>query len=503
MTTKKTLLVASVAAGTALALAACSSGPSTTEASGGTADTSATVNVGLYLEPTDLNVRTTSGVALDQVLIDNVYQGLVGIDSSGKIQDVLAKSHTVSSDGLTYDFTLNAGTVFSNGDALDAGDVVWSLNQVKNTKTDVGNAAFAAVKTVSAPSDDTVELTLSKPDSTLLYSLAGRAGLILDQDATNDLKTTAIGSGPYLLKTWKQGDSITLTRNAKYWGTKAKVASVVFHYFSDRAAAVNGALAGDIQVLTTVDPTLQAKFTGNADFALKKGTSTDKYTLVFNSKKAPLDTLAVRQALREAIDPKAIIAAVGGNGVAQGGPIPEGDPGYEDLTSIDAYDVADAKAKISAAGLTGSALTLTLPNVYGTTVTDVLTSQFKAIGITLKVDSVDFTTWLTKVYTNKDYELSIVDHAEAHDFANWVTPGYYFNYSNPKVNALYTQAQGALTDADADAKLAEAAKLVAQDAPADWLYTAVNVTAIRSTVTGFPTDSTSNRLNLTGLAVSK
>jgi peptide/nickel transport system substrate-binding protein len=44
---------------------------------------------------------------------------------------------------------------------------------------------------------------------------------------------------------------------------------------------------------------------------------------------------------------------------------------------------------------------------------------------------------------------------------------------------------------------------VAEDAPADWLYTAINETAIRSTVTGFPTDFTSNRLNLAGLAVSK
>jgi peptide/nickel transport system substrate-binding protein len=501
MRTKTPLLALGIAAATALALAACSSSPTT--AQGGAADPAAVVNVGLYLEPTDLNVRTTSGVALDQALIDNVYQGLVGLDPSGRIHDVLATSHTVSSDGLTYDFTLRSGTTFSNGHVLDAKDAVWSLNQVKDTRTDVGNAAYASVKSITAPSASRVEIVLSKPDSGFLYALAGRAGLILDEQATNDLKTTAIGSGPYLLKSWKQGDSITLTRNDEYWGTKAKVASVVLHYFSDRAAAVNGALAGDIQVLTTVDPTLEAKFRGNQDFSLKKGISTDKYTLVFNSKRGVLKDLAVRQALREAIDPKAIIAAIGGDGVAQGGPIPQGDPGYQDLTSVDAYDVAAAKAKIQAAGAAGTTLTLTIPNVYGTTVTDVLTSQFKAVGITLKVNSVDFTTWLTKVYTNKDYDLSFVDHAEAHDFANWVTPGYYFNYSNSKVNALYAQATAALSQSDADAKLAQAAKLVAADAPAAWLYTAINETAIRTGVTGFPTDFTSNRLNLTGLAETK
>lgn len=500
MRTRRSLLGAGLAVATAIALAACStaSSPST-----GGADRSAVVDVGLYLEPTDLNVRTTSGVALDQVLIDNVYQGLVGLDPSGRLHDVLAKSHTVSADGRTVDFALRSGLRFSNGDALDAQDVVWSLNQVRTTKTDVGHADLAAVRTISAPSKDSVRLTLTKPDSELLYALAGRPGLVLDERATNDLKTTATGSGPFLLTSWKQGDSITLTRNPKYWGEKAKVASVVFHYFSDRATAVNAALAGDLEVLTTVDPTLKAKFQGNQDFALKKGASTDKYTLVFNSKRAPLDRLAVRTALRQAIDPKAIIAAIGGDGVAQGGPIPKGDPGYRDLTSVDPYDPAAAKAALKKAGVAGTTLTLTVPNVYGTTVSDVLTSELKAVGVTLKVKSVDFTSWLTNVYTDKDYELSFVDHAEAHDFANWVTPGYYFDYSNPEVNALYERATTALSASDADAELAQAARIVAEDAPADWLYTAINETAIRSTVTGFPTDFTSNRLNLAGLAVSK
>jgi peptide/nickel transport system substrate-binding protein len=501
MRTIRSLVVAGLAVGTAVALAACST--ASAPPSGGGTDRSATVDVGLYLEPTDLNVRTTSGVALDQVLIDNVYQGLVGLDTSGRVHDVLASSHSVSSDGRTYDFALRSGLRFSNGHALDAQDVVWSLDQVRSTKTDVGHGDLAAVKTVSAPSKDTVRLTLTKPDSELLYALAGRAGLVLDQQATNDLTTTATGSGPYLLTSWKQGDSITLTRNPKYWGTKAKVASVVFHYFSDRATAVNAALAGDLEVLTTVDPTLKAKFQGSQDFALRKGASTDKYTLVLNSKHGPLNRLAVRQALRRAIDPKAIIAAVGGDGVAQGGPIPKGDPGYRDLTATDSYDPAAAKAALAAAGVAGTTLTLTIPNVYGTTVSDVLTSELKAVGVTLKVKSVDFTSWLTNVYTDKDYELSFVDHAEAHDFANWVTPGYYFNYSNPKVDALYEQATTALSGSEADAKLAQAAELVARDAPADWLYTAINETAIRTTVTGFPTDFTSNRLNLGGLAVSK
>jgi len=498
-------LVAGLAVATALALAACSgggqsasSGPSS---AGGKSNTDATLNVGLTLEPTDLNVRTTSGVALDQILIDNVYQGLVGLDPNGKIVDVLAKSHTVSSDGLDYSFTLNSGVTFSDGTKLTAQDVAWSINQVRTNPKYVDNAQLTDVSSITAPDASTVDIKLTKPNAELLYDLAGRAGLVLEQGATNDLATSAIGTGPYKLASWKQGDSITFQRNDAYWGPKAKVASVVWHYYTDTATAVNAAASGDIQVLTPVDPTLKSKLSGG--FTLTTGESTDKYVLAFNEKVAPLDNLKVRQAIRQAIDPKAIIAANGGAGVPLGGPIPKGDPGYQDLTSIDAYNPSGAKKLLAEAGQSNLTLTLTVPNIYGTATTDVLVSELAKVGITLKVNSVEFTTWLSQVYTNKDYQLSLVDHSEAHDFGDtWAAPGYYFNYSNPKVTSLYADALATTSPADESAKLAEAAKLVSEDAPAEWLYNWTPITAVKKGVTGFPTNGTNNRINLVNLAVA-
>ncbi|MFC4245302.1 ABC transporter substrate-binding protein [Gryllotalpicola reticulitermitis] len=499
-------LIAGLAAATALVLAACSGGGKSASSgpsdSGGKPDTSATLNVGLVLEPTDLNVRTTSGVALDQILIDNVYQGLVGLDPNGKIVDVLAKSHSISSDGLDYTFTLKSGVAFSDGTKLTAQDVAWSINQVRTNPKYVDNNQLTDVSSITAPDASTVDIKLAKPNAELLYDLAGRAGLVLEQGATNDLATSAIGTGPYKLQSWKQGDSITFTRNDAYWGPKAKVASVVWHYYTDTATAVNAAVSGDIQVLTPVDATLKSKL--NSGFTLTSGESTDKYVLAFNSKRAPLNDLKVRQALREAIDPKAIIAAVGGDGVPMGGPIPKGDPGYQDLTSINAYNPSDAKKLLAEAGHPKLTLTLTVPNIYSTATNDVLVSEFAKVGVTLKVDSVEFTTWLSQVYTNKDYDLSLVDHSEAHDFGDtWATPGYYFNYSNPQVQSLYAEALATTSAADESAKLAQAAKLVSQDAPADWLYNWTPITAVGTGVMGFPTSGTNNRINLVNLEVTK
>ncbi len=140
------LAATAVAVVSALALTGCSGSSN----ENGGAD--ATVRVGLVLEPTSLDIRTQSGAALDQVLIDNVYQGLVGRTADGDIRDVLASEHEVSDDGLTYTFTLRDGITFQDGKDVTAADVVWSLEQVKSNETYVDSAKLAGVTSITSPS---------------------------------------------------------------------------------------------------------------------------------------------------------------------------------------------------------------------------------------------------------------------------------------------------------------------------------------------------------------
>ncbi|MFZ7088561.1 ABC transporter substrate-binding protein [Curtobacterium sp. RRHDQ10] len=496
--TRPVVAAIAIATATVLALSGCSGSTS----DGPTGGRDATVRVGLVLEPTSLDIRTQSGNALDQVLIDNVYQGLVGRTQNGGIRNVLAASHDVSADGLTYTFRLHDGIRFQDGTKLTAADVVWSLDDFRKSSTYVDAGDLAAVTDVSAPDDSTVVITLAQPDSDLLFNLTGRAGVVLEQAARNDMSDTANGTGPFDVASWKQGDALTLSRNADYWGTKAKVAKVVFRYITQPSTAVNAMANGDLDVETAVDGTLKGQLQGADGITLHTGKTTDKYTLAFNDAKAPFTDIRVRKAIREAIDPKALIRAIGGTGVPQGGPIPALDPGYQDLTSIDGYDPADARKLLKQAGATDLDLTLTYANIYPTTIGDVLTSQLAKVGITLTVKRVDFSTWLDQVFQDKQFDLSMVNHTETRDFGNWANPEYYFGYDNPEVQRLY-KASLATTDTTEKAKdLAAAARIVSEDAAGEWLYTATTITAVRDGVTGFPTNSTTTRLDLANLAVT-
>ena len=482
----------------ALVLSACGGSPEPVSTSPAEADPNADLTVGLVLEPTNLDIRHTSGAALEQILIDNIYEGLVTRTQENKVEDRLAGSHEISEDGLTYTFTLNDDITFHDGAPLTSADVVASYENVKTDASVQGNAEFAGVDAITAPDAKTVQITLTQPDQNFLFNLTGPAGLVFKADDESDLKTAENGTGPFTLERWAKGSSITFSRYDDYWGEKAGLAKVIFQYIPDFTAGVNAALDGSVDVLTAVDPNLVSQLEDSGEFTVTTGRTTDKATLAFNNAKAPLDDERVRKALRLAIDHEALVEAVGA-GETLYGPIPALDPGYEDLSELVPYDPTEAKKLLADAGKDKLDLTLTIPSFYGTTVAQVLVSDFAKVGVSLEVNRVEFATWLEDVYTNHDYELSFVLHVEPRDFVNWANPDYYFGYDNAEVQDLYARSQAELDPEKSADLLKKAARIVSEDNAADWLYNGATLTASAPGVSGFPKDSINSRIDLAGV----
>ena len=456
------------------------------------------IAVGLVLEPTSLDIRNDAGVATGQVLIDNVYQGLVGIEP-GSIADIVpvlaTKMPEVSADGLEYTFTLRSGVTFHSGAELTVDDVVASLTGAL-TADAVG--FDAKVEQVDA---DTLKIVLGEPNSRLLWELAGSAGVILEGGSTDGLQNSANGTGPFEFTRWKQGDSITLDRFADYWGEPAMVDRATFRFFPEGRAAVNALKDGDVDVHTALLSPLRAEFEGNANFEMVRAESADVFTLAYNSARAPFDDPRVRKALSMAINGETLVASQNGDAVQLGSPITKGEPGYVDLTDVNVYDPEAARALLAEAGQSNLSLTITSPNFYDTAALDMVTSQLAEIGVSAKVKPVEFPTWLNDVYSNHDFDLSYVDHAEARDLGNYANPGYYFGYDNPEVQRLYAESI-ASTDAGAEAKLLEdAARIIAEDAPAKWLFNYTPTNVISTKVSGFPSVNTNARVSLAGVSI--
>ncbi|MTE23057.1 ABC transporter substrate-binding protein [Microbacterium sp. ZXX196] len=489
---------AAVLAASALALASCSApgDEAPQDASG------ATLEVGLVLEPTNLDIRHTAGAALEQALIGNVYEGLVA-RSGADIVPALATAWSVSDDGLEYTFTLAGDVTFHGGQDMTADDVVASLEAVRGDETAIGHDELAGVAEVAAIDEGTVRVALAEPDQGFLFALTGPAGLVLDADDETDMLSDANGTGPFALESWNQGDSIVLARNDAYWGDPAGVAEVVLRYIPEPTALVAAGLDGSLDALTGIDAELAPQLEGS--LTVTSGPTTDKFILAFNDEAAPLDDVRVREALRLAIDHDAIVEVVGA-GVTQFGPVPELDPGYEDLSNTISFDPERARDLLAEAGVQDLSLELTIPSAYGTTASTLLVSAFADIGVELEVSPVEFSTWLQDVFTNHDYELSYVNHVEPRDFSTWTDADYYYAIADDDARAeiadTYAEAMRE-TDPDVSAALiADAARLVAAQHPADWLYTREDVVAVATGVEGFPTSETSTRLPLARVHVA-
>lgn len=126
----------------------------------------------------------------------------------------------------------------------------------------------------------------------------------------------------------------------------------------------------------------------------------------------------------------------------------------------------------------------------------------KPIGINLKVNIVEFTTWLQDVYKNKQYDLSMVDHNESHDFGQWADPTYYYGYDNKQVQDLYAKAMLCADPKESDKLLAQAARIISEDAPADWLFNYRVVTAKVKNLEGMSFDMNQEILPLYNLRLS-
>ena len=156
----------------------------------------------------------------------NIYSGLVTLNSKLQPAPDLAKSWTIISDGLTYIFKLHKNVKFHDGTVCDASVVKWNIERVLNPKTRAGLRPFFApvVEKVEAPNDTTVVIKLKKPYSMLLTAMAGyRMGLLiisptyLEKVGIKGYKSHPIGTGPFIFKEWIPNSHITLVKNPNYF----------------------------------------------------------------------------------------------------------------------------------------------------------------------------------------------------------------------------------------------------------------------------------------------
>ncbi|MEM1376694.1 MAG: ABC transporter substrate-binding protein [Pseudomonadota bacterium] len=433
------------------------------------------LSIGMVLEPPHLDPTAGAAAAIDEVVYANVFEGLTRIGRDGSVMPALAESWTISDDGLTYTFNLRDGATFHDGSALDAGDVVFSLDRARGEEsTNAQKALFEAIASVEAANDDTVVVTLSRPQGSFLYNMGWGDAIIVAPETADANKETPIGTGPFKFTNWAKGSSVQLDAYEGYWGDTPALEKVVFRFIPDAAAATAAMLAGDVQAFPNLPaPESIPVFQADSRFTVVIGSTEGETILSTNNGKPPFDNIKVRQAMAHAIDRQAIIdGAMFGLGTPIGTHFAPHHPAYVELVETYAYDPEKAKSLLAEAGFAdGIKGMLKLPPPsYARRGGEIIASQLREVGIDMEIIPVEWGQWLEQVFKAKDYDLTIVSHTEPNDIGIYARDDYYFDYSNDEFNEVIAELD---RTADPDRRIAlfrQAQEIITNDAVNVYLF---------------------------------
>ena len=431
--------------------------------------------LGMPLEPPHLDPTAGAAAAIDEVLYANVFEGLTRIGPRGEVLPALAESWTVSDDGKVYTFKLRTGVKFHDGTDFSADDAKFSLDRARgDDSTNAQKILFAAIDTVEVVDPATVKVTLKNPQGSFLYNMGWGDAVIVAPESADTNKEKPVGTGPFKFGNWAKGSSITLVKADGYWGEPAALDKAEFRIVPDAAAAVPALLSGDVQAFPNIQlgdalPQIQS----DPRFKVVIGSTEGETILGINNKKPPFDNLKVRQAIAHVIDRKAIIdGASGGLGTPIGSHFSPANEAYVDLTGTYPYDPAKAKELLKEAGLeNGFKTTLKLPPVgYARDGGQIIASELRGIGIEAEIIPVEWADWLKQVFTEKDYDLSIVSHTEPNDIDIYSRKDYYFNYDNPAFDKVIEELNLTSDEAKRKELYGQAQKILADDAVVGFLF---------------------------------
>lgn len=443
------------------------------------------------------------GANLRSVRTSLIYETPVWVDENLQVKPQLAEKWDVAPDGLSYTFHLRKGVKFHNGKEMDAEDVKYSYDRLRDEKTgSPGRGDFGTVKAIDAVDKYTVKFTLSKPNAAFLAAVGGRYSAVIPKDFVktgNELKSGAMGTGPFKVKEWVPKDKLVYERHADYWDkNKVYLDTITVQVIPDENSILAALRSGQahFSILSDTKKFVDLKDDKNLNVLKQPAIKWAIMDLALDQK--PTDNLKVRQAIALGIDKQAVMqAATQGVGTVIG-VLPPAMKEFAlapDQLKNQKRDVARAKQLLAEAGYpNGTEMTLRIINGYPEMppTASVIAANLKDVGITVNVQAVDLGVWVADWSAGKnpptlnawggfmDPDLLFYRHfhkkPEGGDFRRW---------NSAKGSELLDLGRETLDVAKRKQIYSDFQKLVADEVPTVPLYAGDDVTVAQKNVEGY------------------
>ncbi|MFJ5267428.1 ABC transporter substrate-binding protein [Streptomyces sp. NPDC088358] len=399
-------------------LAACSSGPqSTNDTGGGKGGKDATLTAVIGYGNDGSWDPTQTASAFSMAANQHIYEGLLDTDPISR-EPYAALATEVPSDltGTSWKFTLRAGATFHDGKPVTADDVVFVFDRIldPNTQTLAKGFFESWLKEARRIDASTVELILKFPFpdglSRLTLAKIMPRHIFSRPGAWDDaIKGKAVGSGPYRQTAHHPKSNTTFEAFAGYNGPRPpafkRMNWLTIVDAAPRVAKISGASAG-AQIADNI-PYANIEQLKKGGMSVQGGAGMNNLFLMFNTRHKPFDDVRVRQALHYAIDTaKMVEVALRGHGRPSSSFLNEGNPTYRSAKTVYGYDPEKAKKLLKAAGVSGPKVDILAVNVsWIVDCLPTIKASWDAIGVETTLSPQETTAVFTKMDQKQDYQV--------------------------------------------------------------------------------------------------
>jgi dipeptide transport system substrate-binding protein len=455
--------------------------------------------------PTAFNPQITTDGTSNNAAAYTIYNRLVEFEyGSTKVVPGLASSWTISKDKQTYTFKLRKNVPFHKTKYFtptrnfDARDVLFSFNRQRLKKHPyhkVGGGSYEyfsgmdmpkLIKDIVALDSHTVQITLNWPEAPFLANMAMSFMSILSKEygdhlskknKKSDIDHYPVGTGPFIFKKYVKDSTIRYTKNKKYFLTPAKIDKLVFSITPDASVRYQKLKTGECHLVFGPSPSDLGEMKKNKKIKVVESAGLNVGYLAFNVTKAPFNNPLVRQAINHALNKKSYIKAIY-LGLAQvaKNPLPPTLWSYNDKIEDYSYNPKKAKELLKKAGHAKGitteiwALPVTRPyNPNGKKMAELMQADLKKVGITAKIVSYDWSTYLSKARNGEHQMIQLGwtgDNGDPDNFLNILlgctgakSGSNASKWCHKKFDDLVTKAKK-ITDIKARTKLYEQAQVI-------------------------------------------
>ena len=413
--------------------------------------------VGIQQDVDSLDPHKATAAGTKEILF-NIFEGLVKPDENGDLMKALASDYTISEDGLVYTFTLREGVKFHNGNTVTAEDVKYSLERASGLLDGTPLISSLSVLTsVEILDEKTVQVTVGSANTELIYSFVAA---IIPAGSGEEESGTPIGTGPFSYVSYKPQEGIVVAKNPDYWQEGLPYLDEVnFKIVNSPDTALLEIKGGSIQIYPYLTDSQAGELKDS--FQILSAPSDVVQALFLNNAAEPLNDVRIRQAICYALDLDMVNEFVAGGGatLVSSAMLPTLHTYYVDLT--DTYgtgaNIQKAQELMTDAGYPdGFDLEITVQSnyEYHMQTAEVVAEQLKAAGIHATINPVEWSSWLSDCYTDRNYQSTISG------ITSDMTPGYltnrfqteskknFVNFASAAYDEAYQAAAAALDPAE-------------------------------------------------------